>query len=236
MDVALSHAILEEVAAGGTDGVLRIHVPGRVLAFGRADHTSAGYEWAQQAAVAHGYEPVERLAGGRAAVFHLDTLAFSMAIPAEDPRSGIHDRFSMVAGLMMEAFRSLGVDARIGEVPGEYCPGSWSVNVAGRMKVMGVGQRLVRGAAHIGGVVVVDDADAIRDVLIPVYRALAIDWDPRTAGSLADRSPGLDTGVVEQAIIEGFSARFDLAEDPLPSRVYERAPDLVSRHLTGGGG
>ena len=37
---------------------------------------------------------------------------------------------------------------------------------------MGVGQRLVRGAAHVGGVVVVDQGDRIRDVLLPVYDAL----------------------------------------------------------------
>ena len=95
-------------------------------------------------------------------------------------------------------------------MPGEYCPGSWSVNVGGRVKVMGVGQRLVRGAAHVGGVVVVDDGESIRDVLIPVYRALHLDWDPRTSGALADRSPGLDNSKVIKAIVKALSDVYDL--------------------------
>ena len=39
------------------------------------------------------------------------------------------------------------VDARVGEVPGEYCPGSHSVNARGRVKVVGTAQRMVRRVA-----------------------------------------------------------------------------------------
>jgi lipoate-protein ligase A len=184
-----------------------------------------------RAARAHGFEAVERLAGGRAAVFHEQTLAFSLAVPIADPKSGIHERFEMVANLMRTAFESLGVDARIGELPGEYCPGQWSVNVGGRFKVMGVGQRLVRHAAHIGGVVVVDQGFRVRDVLIPVYRALGLDWDPRTAGSLAERSPGITTALVTRAIEDGFAEQFAVSEGVLADRIMRRAGDLVHEHL-----
>ncbi|MGD2103311.1 MAG: lipoate--protein ligase family protein, partial [Acidimicrobiia bacterium] len=137
----------------------------------------------------------------------------------------------MISTLMADAFAALGVDARVGEVPGEYCPGGWSVNVGGLTKVMGVGQRLVRGAAHIGGVVVVDDGHRIRDVLIPVYRALGLDWDPRTAGSLADRSPGITPRLVSQSIENQFAERFDVIEGRLPGDVLSEADDLVEDHL-----
>ena len=40
------------------------------------------------------------------------------------------------------ALQRLGLDARLGELAGEYCPGEFSVNLAGRSKVMGVGQRV----------------------------------------------------------------------------------------------
>jgi lipoate-protein ligase A len=231
MDVAVSHAILRAVSDGSLDGVFRLHVPGPVVAFGRADRSVPGYNEAVRAARAHGFFPVERLAGGRAAVFHESTLAFSWVVPLDEPRAGIEQRFELTAGLMAAAFQSLGIDARVGEIPGEYCPGGWSVNVGGRVKVMGVGQRVVRGAAHVGGVVVVDGAERIREVLIPVYRSLRLDWDPRTAGALADRSPGVDTGLVADAIVEAFASRFDFDEGAIPPDVVERAFYLVPEHL-----
>jgi octanoyl-[GcvH]:protein N-octanoyltransferase len=231
LDVAISHAILAAVSAGDMGPTLRLHVPGSIVAFGRADRVTPGYPAAVRAAEAHGFAAVERLAGGRAAVFHESTLAFSLALPEDEPKTGIQERFEMISTLMLEAFSTLGVDARVGEVPGEYCPGKWSVNVAGKVKVMGVGQRLVRRAVHVGGVVVVDGGDRIRDVLIPVYRALSLDWDPRTAGALADRSPGLTNQLVQNSILDQFRRRFALVEGDLPEEVADRADALLAEHL-----
>ena len=84
------------------------------------------------------------------------------------------------------ALRGLGVDARVGEVPGEYCPGAYSVNARGAAKLAGIGQRMIRGGAHLGGVVVASGGGEIADVLRPVYRALELDWDPATSGSVTD--------------------------------------------------
>jgi octanoyl-[GcvH]:protein N-octanoyltransferase len=232
LDVAVSHAALAAVANRTVpNGVLRLHVPGRVVAFGGADRLQPGYRDAVRIAGAHGFGSVERLAGGRAAVFHGSTLAFAIAIPETDPRAGIRSRFKLVAEAMVEAFVDLGIDARIGELPGEYCPGEWSVNMAGRVKVMGVGQRLVRGAAHVGGVVVVDGGEQIRDVLIPVNRALGIDWDPRTCGALADRSPGLDNRKVMAAIVRSLSRRVTLVPGHLPAEVIDAGNNLIAGHL-----
>jgi lipoate-protein ligase A len=231
LDVAISHAILSAVSSGEMGPTLRLHVPGPLVAFGRADRVTPGYGSAVRAAQAHGFTAVERLAGGRAAVFHESTIAFSLALPEPDPKTGIQERFEMVSTLLARALQSLGIDARIGEIPGEYCPGRWSVNVAGKVKVVGVGQRLVRGAAHVGGVVVVDEGDRIREVLIPVYRALGLDWDPRTAGSLADRSPGLTTSLVIQSIERELARSFSLVEQALPPAVLDSAEALVDDHL-----
>ncbi len=231
LDVAVSHATLDAVARGEIGAVLRLHVPGALVAFGGSDRVHPGYPQAVRAALANGFGAIERLAGGKAAVFHERTIAFALAIPETDAKTGIETRFSAIARVMVDAFESLGIDARIGEVPGEYCPGRWSVNVGGKVKVMGVGQRLVRGAAHVGGVVVVDEGQRIRDVLIPVYRALEIDWDPRTTGALADRAPGLDNAKVTQAIIASFSRLFEVIPGTLPSSVIEDARGLLPQHL-----
>jgi len=231
MDIAVSHSLLSAVAAGDAGPALRLHIPSPMVAFGRADRVAKGYPAAVRAAQAHGFAAVERLAGGRAAVFHERTIAFSLTLPDLEPRAGITTRYELISGLMVEAFESLGIDARIGEILGEYCAGRWSVNVGGKVKVMGVGQRLVRGAAHVGGVIVVDDGERIRDVLIPVYRSLGLDWDPRTAGSLADRSPGLTTEMALDAVTTSFARRFDLVEEGLGEEIIASALQLVDDHL-----
>ncbi len=231
LDVAVSHEVLNAVSRGQMGPTMRLHVADPLVAFGRADRAAPGYPRAVMAARAHGYEAIERLAGGRAAVFHESTLAFAIALPTLEPRAGIEERFRMISDVMVNAFRSLAIDAQIGEVPGEYCPGEWSVNVGGHTKVMGVGQRLVRGAAHVGGVVVVDEGERIRDVLIPVYRALGLDWDPRTAGALADRAPGVRKADVVRAIEDAVAEYFTLTESSLSSDLIASAGTLVPSHL-----
>jgi len=94
-----------------------------------------------------------------------------------------HARFEATAELMAAALARLGVDARVGEVPREYCPGAYSVNAGGRRKLVGVGQRVIARAAHVGGVIIVAQSERVRAVLEPVYRALGLDWDPATAGA-----------------------------------------------------
>ncbi len=74
-------------------------------------------------------------------------------IPPPAPTTASRREGERLAG----ALRGLGVDARVGEVPGEYCPGAYSVNARGRVKLIGTAQRLVRGAALLGASVVVGD-------------------------------------------------------------------------------
>jgi octanoyl-[GcvH]:protein N-octanoyltransferase len=226
----MSHAIAFAVGTGEMPETLRVDAASDVVAFGRRDVITPGYRHAVAAAVARGFEAVERLAGGRAAAFHTGTLAFSWAIPAVDPRAGVQDRFERVSELMATVFRKLGADARVGEVPGEYCPGSHSVNIGGTQKVMGVGQRLVRGAAHIGGVVVVNDAERIRDVLVPVYEALDLAWDPNTAGALDDTVPGVGVEDVRRAILEEVAESATLVTQVLPADVAEMGRRLSPTH------
>ena len=230
MDTAVSHAVLRLVAQGELPETLRLHRPAAVVAFGPRDRVASGFDRAVVAARAHGFGAIERLAGGRAAVFHPGTLAFSWAVPDPSPREGIRPRFDEVAAILAEAIRSLGVDARIGEVPGEYCPGEHSINARGRTKLVGVGQRVLAGAAHVGGVVVVEGSDRIRDVLLPVYEALDLEWDPATVGSVSDEVPGTTIEDVEAAVLDAFAARFELVDGDVPDRVLALARELVPRH------
>jgi lipoate-protein ligase A len=214
LDTALSRALLEAVASGTRPETLRLYRPDDVVAFSGLDAASPGFAKAVAAAREAGFAAALRLAGGRAAVFHTETLAFAWAMPVADLRGGIEERFAAVAGWVAAALRRLGVDARVGEVPGEYCPGAHSVNAGGRVKLMGVGQRVVRGAAHVGGVLVVCGSGRVRAVLEPVYAALGLPFDPATAGAVEDEIGAVDPEEVAGALLAGLPA---LGCDPTPA-------------------
>lgn len=227
---AVSHAILTRVAAGELPATFRIHRAQAVLSFGKQDALNPGFEAAVDAARAAGFAPVLRLAGGRAALFHEGTLAFAHATPELAPREGTRQRFMATGQLLAAALARLGIDARVGEVPGEYCPGEWSVNARGRVKLAGVGQRLVAGAAHVGGVVVATDAKRLADALVPVYAALGLEWDPATAGCAADEAPGADTEAVADAIVAELATQHELVEATLDPETLALAERLEERH------
>ena len=194
---AVSRAILMRVAAGELPPTMRIHRPGREVAFGRQDVAAPGYERAAQAAIDNGFAAVERLAGGRAAVFHEGTIAITRAYPDPEPPRRTYERFREMAGLVRDALSRIGVaDPRVGEVPGEYCPGAYSVNARGRRKLAGIGQRMITGGAHVGGVVVASGDEDIRGVLVPVYEALGLEWSPGDDGQRRRRArpPGRSRG------------------------------------------
>ncbi len=231
LDTAVSRALMLRVAAGELPETLRIARPGSIVAFGKRDVVSSGYEEAVRVARGGGFEAIERLAGGRAAVFHHDTISFAHAVPALDPRTGVKARFDATAGLVAGALRRFSIDARVGAVAGEYCPGEHSVNVGGIRKLMGVGQRLVSGGVHVGGVIVVGGAARVRDVLVPVYEALGLEWRPETTGSVAEEAPGASWEGVVEALLAEYGRSYELEPVELDSETLELARRLAPDHL-----
>lgn len=230
-DTAVSHALLRGASRGEVDETLRVHIPARMVAFGRQDVTSPGYGAAAVVARAAGFAAVERIAGGRAAVFHPGTIAFAWTVPDPEPRNGIATRFIEISEIISAALAGLGVDAHIGELPGEYCPGAYSVNARNRTKLTGVGQRVVRGAAHVGGVIVVNDHKIVRDILVPVYEALDLTWDPKTVGSIEQElGAPRDLERVADALLAEFDSRFTLRERLIPEPVLIEAEKLAPGH------
>jgi lipoate-protein ligase A len=230
LGTALSRAILQRVAAGEIPETARLGRPGRILTFGRRDAVSRNYPAAVRAARASGYEVVERLAGGRAAAYNGRALNLSRAHRDPSPAGATRARFGEMAELVRGALAGLGVDARIGEVPGEYCPGAFSVNAGGRIKLAGIGQRLIKGGAHVGCVVVAGGSEELREALVPVYAALGLDWDPATAGSVEDAVPGAGADEVEAALLAALEQRFELRESAADEATLELAARLRARH------
>jgi octanoyl-[GcvH]:protein N-octanoyltransferase len=85
----------------------------------------------------------------------------------------------------------------------------------------------------VGGVIVVSGADRVRQVLLPVYAALGLDWEPATVGSLEDEVPGLTWEKAVEAVVAEFDRRFDLIEGDLDGDVLRLAEPLRSRHAVG---
>jgi octanoyl-[GcvH]:protein N-octanoyltransferase len=126
-----SRALLR-YAARTAEESLRLWSPPPALSSGRLDLLLPGAPAAIAAARAVGLAPVRRLAGGHAAAVGPGTLVVGWASPA--PVLGPMDRrYAALAETIIEALRSLEVPARVGELDGEWCPGSWSILVgAGR--------------------------------------------------------------------------------------------------------
>jgi octanoyl-[GcvH]:protein N-octanoyltransferase len=207
-----------------------------MVAFAKQDAVAPGFAAAVREARAGGFEAVLRLAGGRAAVFHERTIALAHAVPHPEPRAGIHARFERTANLIVRALRGVGVDAHVGEVPGEYCPGGYSVNARRAVKLAGIGQRVVAGASHMGGVIVVGDAARVRDVLVPVYDALRLDWDPATVGAVDDELGGADGPAwtaVRDALLTEYGRKYNLVGSDLDRATLSLARRLAPEHRPG---
>lgn len=202
---ATTVARLREVADGRAGGRLEWHHPGPSAAFTRRDAREAGFAEAVDVAQERGFAPFIRPVGGRLAAYHDGALVLDLLARCEDPRAGIEERFRTVATALVQGLRRLGVDAHVGGLPGEYCPGEWSVHAAGRHKLVGTGQRLVRGALLFTAVIVVGDPEPLADVMVAAYDRLGLPLDPATIGSIAQHAPGVTLGDVQEALGEALA-------------------------------
>lgn len=212
-ELARAAELLDEVKRGVRGATLRLYTPHPTMAFGQRDTRLDGFDAAHAASFAHGFEPVVRKAGGRAAAYHEGTLIVDHIEPAREAMVGHRHRFEVFGELYAGVLAGLGVDAHVGEIPGEYCPGEFSVHgvprttTASRLKLVGTAQRVVAGAWLFSSVFVVSDAAPIRAVLTDVYRALGLPFDPATAGAADDLVPGLTVAAVEEALLAMYAQR-----------------------------
>ncbi len=231
LEVAVSHALVERVNAGALEPVLRVYRPAPTLAFGRLDALRPGFQQAAAAAREHGFTPVVRAPGGHAVAYHDGCLVVDELLAHEDPIAGLQARFARTGEWLAEALRAVGVDARVGRVEGEFCPGEYTVSARRRVKLVGTAQRVVRHASLLAASVAVHSGDALRAVLTDVYAALELDWDPATAGAIDHEVPGATLDAIEQAIVQ--AAPYDLTEAALDAETLALAERLEPRHAVG---
>jgi lipoate-protein ligase A len=230
LDAAVTHALLREVAAGRRPPTARVFRPGPTMAFGRLDALEReAYDRARAAARAHGYAPVLRLGGGHAAAYDEGSVLVEVIRPVATIAEGTGERFAGVAALLVEALGMLGIAAHVGELPGEYCAGAWSVNAHG-IKLAGVAQRSIRGASLVTAMVLVEGGAQLRAALVDVYGALGLTWHPSTAGAAQDIVRSLSAGDGERALIAALAAHERLSAGALAPETVALAQTLRSAH------
>lgn len=204
--------------------LIRVYVPRPTVAFGQRDARLSGFEAAAQACRDHGFVPAVRRAGGRAAAYHPGCVVVDHLSLEDDAALTQQARFAEFAELFVAAFARAGVASSIGEIPGEYCPGEYSIQGPAPehpVKLAGAAQRVVKGAFLFSTHVVVADPAPLRAVLTDVYRLLDLQMDPRTVGAATDVAPGVDVPGFTAALkaeYTGWAERngLRLSEAPLP--------------------
>ncbi|SDS87277.1 Lipoate-protein ligase A [Actinoplanes derwentensis] len=201
-DVALGPWLLRH-GLGGARDILRVHSPEPTAAFSRRDTRRLGYERAAHALRQQGFEPVVRPQGGSLAAYHRGSVVVDH-VHREPPETfDPVERFQRFARLHAAILAGLGADARIGPVPGEYCPGDYSINAAGT-KIVGSAQRVTRDGWLFSTVIQVTGTEVLRGALTAAYGELGYDFDPSTVGTLEDVLPGLTVADVTAAVLTAY--------------------------------
>jgi lipoate-protein ligase A len=229
LDIALSEGLLRQIAARRRGPTVRIFRPGATVAFGRRDGHLPGFPAACKAAHHRGFVPVIRSVGGHAAAYDEGSLVVEHIIFEEDAIASIEPRFDALASRLVRALSHPGADARIGELPGEYCPGAHSINVRGRHKVVGMAQRTIKNAALTSAVIVVRGGARIRTVIESVCADLAIPLDPATVGALEDTHPTTTLRTVQVAVEDAFRETCALQARPVNPDLEQAARATLAR-------
>jgi octanoyl-[GcvH]:protein N-octanoyltransferase len=227
-----TEATLADLAAlrTATDwGWLRFKRAGPTAAFSRRDTLASGYPRAAGAARSLGFAPILRPVGGRLVAYHEGALLLDVLGRHPYPAREIDRRFRAFGQSVASALRSLGVDARLGPVPGEYCPGQFSVNAGGRAKLAGTAQRVTRGSFLLSAMVLVNDPEPIRSVLCQAYPLLGHDWNPNTLGCVSAQVGSITTDEVGAALLAALAGLLPLEMALMSARPDPDMADLEMR-------
>ncbi|MFC3895338.1 hypothetical protein ACFOWZ_27990 [Lentzea rhizosphaerae] len=205
--------------------LVHVYVPnGPTVAFSGRDLRSPGIAAATEVARAAGFEPVVRSPGGRMVAYDSGAVVIDHLDRTTGIRHAGSATFAANAESHVRVLRAFGgVDARVGEVDGEYCPGEFSINVGGTAKVVGSAQRVTATGSLFSTVVQVTVSDRVRAVIVDVSEALGYDLRHSSIAGLADYVPGLTAGEVAEAFAADYRDRLGLADGPLPAGVVVHA-------------
>ena len=182
------------------------------------------------AARSAGFQPLVRAVGGRPVAYTASALVVDHVKHEVLAPEGLESRFRHFGEMYAGVLGELGVEARVGAVPGEYCPGAHSVNARGVAKLVGTGQRIVRNGWLFSALIVVGDEQQLRPLLTDVYRHLELPFEATSVGSVSAEVPGVDAETVERRILDAYAATNTLEPTMLDPATMELATSLVADH------
>jgi octanoyl-[GcvH]:protein N-octanoyltransferase len=204
-DVALGRVLLGR-GLGDARELIRIFTPEATAAFSRRDTRQTGFPGAARAAAAAGFVPVVRAVGGRLAAYHGGSVVIDHIVREPNAQAGMNERFEYFAALHASVLTGFGIDARVGELAGEYCPGKYSVNAEGRCKIVGSAQRITRDGWLFSSIFQVTNSLRTREVLETAYAEIGYDLDATTIGAVDDFAPGVTVADVMDALRRSYSS------------------------------
>lgn len=186
--------------------LIRAYRPVPTVAFSRRESLMPEFAAASAAARGLGFDPVIRLAGGRAVAYDQTCLVIDLIAPLDlysDPIAA----FDTGAACFRDLLRDLGIDARVGAVTGEYCAGNHSVNARGQVKIVGIAQRTMRRARLLTASIVLESPERLRPVIDAVYTAMKLEWSPASLGSLRDEGMHFSLDEMANELVTGLQQR-----------------------------
>lgn len=176
-------------------------------------------------------QPVRRLAGGHAATLDSGCLCLGWAQP--QPRlEQSAARYELIAQAIADALTALGVFNSLGESPGEWCPGAWSVQGPSG-KLAGLAQRVTSQAAWCEALIVIRATPGLRVLARQVHDVLDLDWSDSAQGELAGLLLGTADphGDLADVLTASLAERFGpVQRRPLPADVHNGAVALLTEH------
>ncbi len=192
--------LLRAVADRRAPATTRIFQPEPTAAFGRLDRLRSGFDRATRLARENGYTPLLRHGGGHAVLYDTGSVVVETIRPESGWVADRESRFIDMAELLSRGLDRLGVAVAMGELPGEYCPGRFSLHLPAGPKIAGIAQRAVTGALLTTAVLAVQTTPLWRDLTADVYAALDIPLSITTVGGTSDAHPELEANSVADAI------------------------------------
>ena len=225
-DLKASERLLSIVSAAPSLGrIVRIYRPSPTVAFSGLEQRLPGFADAVGQSIAFGFDPVVRPAGGRMVALDEGWLVIDIITPEPYLSVAHRDVYEEFGATFVSLLRDLGVDAAMGAVPGEYCPGDYSINARGAVKLVGTAQRVRRGARLFSACIPYSISFNVAALFDRINAALGLDWNPETLGSLEFEAPGLSIDALERALINTFAPE---AETPVSlTDIYRDSRELA---------
>lgn len=229
---------------------INVYVPEHpVVAFTARDLRSPHIQRAVSVARDLGFAAVVRSPGGRMVAYDGGAVVVDQVTRSHPPTVGLFE--ANAAAFADVLHRLSGLELRVGQLEGEYCPGEFSVNVRGVAKTVGSAQRITSAGSLFSTVVQVSVTERVRAAIERVSAVLdyplrrstiagLADFAPRTtpegvASALRDdyrhRSAAVD-GEVPESITRLAGRMDDVREDVLPVRVDDWAREAVRTLIT----